>query len=104
MSGSPVTTSVGTLAMTLTSGVHLRLDASSTARLDSATDVWLERGAVYVDSTGAPGASPISIHTAAGLVRAQRRRRQHPAFVERIAQVRDRMIVDRDTGRPEVVA
>ena len=73
MSGSTVTTSVGTLAMTLTSGVHLRLDASSTARVDSATDVALERGAVYVDSAGAhptqPGASPISIHTPAGLVR-----------------------------------
>jgi len=84
MSGSTVTTSAGTLAMTLTSGVHLRLDASSTARLDSNTDVALERGAVYVDSTDAhpvgslspgtpaprlPGASPISIHTPAGLVR-----------------------------------
>jgi ferric-dicitrate binding protein FerR (iron transport regulator) len=73
MSGSTVTTSVGTLAMTLTSGVHLRLDASSAARVDSATDVALERGAVYVDSAGAqptqPGASPISIHTPAGLVR-----------------------------------
>jgi ferric-dicitrate binding protein FerR (iron transport regulator) len=73
MSGSTVTTSVGTLAMTLTSGVHLRLDASSTARVDSATDVALERGAVYVDSASAhptqPGASPITIHTPAGLVR-----------------------------------
>ena len=73
MSGSTVTTSAGTLAMTLTSGVHLRLDASSPARVDSATDVALERGAVYVDSAGAhptqPGASPISIHTPAGLVR-----------------------------------
>ena len=71
MSGSTVTTSVGTLAMTLTSGVHLRLDASSTARVDSATDVWLERGAVYVDSAGAltTGVSPISIHTPAGVVR-----------------------------------
>jgi hypothetical protein len=73
MSGSTVTTSAGTLAMTLTSGVHLRLDASSTARVDSATDVALERGALYVDSAGAhptqPGASPISIHTPAGLVR-----------------------------------
>ncbi len=73
MSGSTVTTSAGTLAMTLTSGVHLRLDASSTARVDSVTDVALERGAVYVDSAGAhptqPGASPISIHTPAGLVR-----------------------------------
>jgi FecR protein len=73
MSGSTVTTSAGTLAMTLTSGVRLRLDASSTARVDSATDVALERGAVYVDSAGAhptqPGASPISIHTPAGLVR-----------------------------------
>jgi ferric-dicitrate binding protein FerR (iron transport regulator) len=41
--------------------------------VDSATDVALERGAVYVDSAGAhstePGASPISIHTPAGLVR-----------------------------------
>jgi ferric-dicitrate binding protein FerR (iron transport regulator) len=73
MSGSTVTTSAGTLAMTLTSGVHLRLDASSTARVDSATDVALERGAVYVDSAGAhptqPDASPISIRTPAGLVR-----------------------------------
>jgi ferric-dicitrate binding protein FerR (iron transport regulator) len=73
MSGWTVTTSAGTLAMTLTSGVRLRLDASSSARLDSATDVALERGAVYVDSVGAhptpPGASAISIHTAAGLVR-----------------------------------
>jgi FecR protein/VirB8 protein len=73
MSGSTVTTSVGTLAMTLTSGVRLRLDASSTARVDSATDVALDRGAVYVDSAGVraarPGASPISIHTPAGLVR-----------------------------------
>lgn len=72
-SGSTVTTSVGTLAMTLTTGVHLRLDASSTARVESATDVWLERGAVYVDSAGAhppePGASPISIHTPAATVR-----------------------------------
>jgi len=59
--------------MTLTSGVQLRLDASSAARVDSATDVALERGAVYVDSAGAhptqPGGSPIGIHTAAGLVR-----------------------------------
>jgi hypothetical protein len=73
MSGSMVTTSAGTLAMTLTSGVHLRLDASSTARVDSATDVALDRGAVYVDSAGAhptqPGAPAISIHTPAGLVR-----------------------------------
>ncbi|HYN09704.1 MAG TPA: FecR domain-containing protein [Vicinamibacterales bacterium] len=74
MSGSTVTTSVGTLAMTLTSGVHLRLDASSTARLDSATDVVLERGAVYVDSAGAPptqpSGSPIIIYTpGGGLVR-----------------------------------
>jgi hypothetical protein len=73
MSGSTVTTSAGTLAMTLTSGVRLRLDASSAARMDSATDVALERGAVYVDSAGShptqPGASPISIHTPAGLVR-----------------------------------
>lgn len=73
MSGSTVTTSAGTLAMTLTSGVQLRLDASSTARVDSATDVVLERGAVYVDSSGAhpvqPSASSISIHTPAGLVR-----------------------------------
>jgi ferric-dicitrate binding protein FerR (iron transport regulator) len=73
MSGSTVTTSAGTLAMTLTSGVHLRLDASSTVRMDAATDVALERGAVYVDSAGAhpirPRASPLSIHTPAGLVR-----------------------------------
>jgi len=73
MSGSTVTTSAGTLAMTLTSGVHLRLDASSTARVDSATDVALERGAVYVDSAGArpiePGVPSISIQTPAGLVR-----------------------------------
>ncbi len=73
MSGSTVTTSAGTLAMTLTSGVRLRLDASTTARVDSATDVALDRGAVYVDSASAhptgPGASPISIHTPAGLVR-----------------------------------
>jgi hypothetical protein len=73
MSGSTVTTSAGTLAMTLTSGVHLRLDASSTARVDSATDVALDRGAVYVDSAGAlpaqPGAPSIGIHTPAGLVR-----------------------------------
>jgi len=66
MSGSTVTTSVGTLAMTLTSGVHLRLDAASSARLDSATDVWLERGAVYVDSAGAHSTQPISIHTPGG--------------------------------------
>jgi FecR protein len=73
MSGSTITTSAGTLAMTLTSGVQLRLDASSTARMDSATDVALERGAVYVDSAAAhptqPGASAIGIHTPAGLVR-----------------------------------
>ena len=72
MPGSTVKTSVGTLAMTLTSGVHLRLDASSTARLDSATDVVLERGAVYVNSAGAhptrPSVSPIGIHTPAGAV------------------------------------
>ena len=73
MSGSTVTTAGGTLAMTFTSGVHLRLDASSSVRVDSATDVALERGAVYVDSSGAhntlPDASAISIHTPAGLVR-----------------------------------
>jgi ferric-dicitrate binding protein FerR (iron transport regulator) len=65
MSGSTITTSAGTLAMTLTSGVQLRLDASSSAHVDSVTDVALERGAVYVDSAG----SPISIHTPAGIVR-----------------------------------
>jgi ferric-dicitrate binding protein FerR (iron transport regulator) len=71
-SGSTVTTSVGTLAMTLTSGVHLRLAASSTVRLDSATDVVLERGAVYVNSAGArptqPAEFPISIRTPTALV------------------------------------
>jgi ferric-dicitrate binding protein FerR (iron transport regulator) len=70
MSGSPVMTSAGTLAMTLTSGVHLRLAPSSTVRPDSASVVTLERGAVYVNSTGAlPGeadGSPISIRTPAG--------------------------------------
>ena len=73
MSGSIVTTSKGTLAMTMTNGVHLRMDAASTARVDSATDVALERGALYVDSGGAqskqPGAAAISIHTPSGLVR-----------------------------------
>ncbi len=73
MSGSTVTTSAGTLAMTLTSGVQLRLDAASTARMDSASDVVLEQGALYVDSAGShqtqPAASPITIHTPAGLVR-----------------------------------
>jgi len=71
-SGSTVTTSVGTLAMTLTSGVQLRLDASSSALVESATDVVLERGAVYVDSADAhptqTDASPIRIHTPAGAV------------------------------------
>ena len=62
-SGSTVTTSVGTLTMTLTSGVNLRLDAATSARVDSLTDVVLERGGMYVD-----GASPISIHTPAGVV------------------------------------
>ena len=67
MSGSTVTTSAGTLAMTLTSGVQLRLDASSAVRMDSGTDVTLERGAVYVDSADAqPG---FNIDTPAGLVR-----------------------------------
>jgi len=73
MSGSTVTTSDGTLAMTFTSGVHLRLDASTIVRVESATDVTIERGAVYVDSAdahpGPPGASPISIHTTSGIVR-----------------------------------
>src|SRR4029453_5786337 len=73
MAGSTVKTTVGTLAMTLTSGVQLRLNTASTARVDSPTDVALERGAVYVDSTGAHparrSASPISIHTPAGIVR-----------------------------------
>lgn len=73
MSGATVATSSGTLAITLTNGVHLRFDASSTARLDSASEITLERGAVYVDSDGAqavqPGASPIAIRTPAGLVR-----------------------------------
>jgi ferric-dicitrate binding protein FerR (iron transport regulator) len=72
-SGSTVTTATGTLAMTLASGVQLRLDVSSTVRADSVSDVTLERGALYVDSAGAhptePGASPISIHTTAGIVR-----------------------------------
>lgn len=72
MSGSRVTTSAGSLAMTLTSGVRIRLDASTAARVDSAGEVTLERGALYVDSADAqgiqPGASPISIHTPVGLV------------------------------------
>jgi ferric-dicitrate binding protein FerR (iron transport regulator) len=71
-SGSTVTTSAFTLAMTLTTGVHLRLDASSTARVESATDIVLERGAVYVDSAGVhatkPDAFPITIRTPTGAV------------------------------------
>lgn len=66
ISESTLATTAGTLAVTLTSGVHIRLDASSTIRLDSATDVTLEHGAVYVDSGGA---SQISIHTPVGVVR-----------------------------------
>jgi ferric-dicitrate binding protein FerR (iron transport regulator) len=84
MSGSTITTSNGTLAMSFTSGVHLRLDASTTVRVESATDLAIERGAVYVDSgnarpavdllpgTPAPrpaGIPPISVHTTSGIVR-----------------------------------
>src|SRR5262245_11344651 len=47
LSGSTITTSAGTVAMTLKSGVQLKLDASSTAVVDSATDLRLVRGAVY---------------------------------------------------------
>ena len=73
MSGSMVTTSRGTLAMTLASDVQLRLDSSSSVRADSASEVTLERGAVYVDSTDAHSigadASPIGIRTPMGLIR-----------------------------------
>src|SRR5262245_44405896 len=71
--GSRIETGVdGLLALRLSSGASLRLDAGTRVAFDSLRSLTLEAGAVYVDS-GAPGApagpANIEIHTPAGRVR-----------------------------------
>ncbi len=59
----------GVAALRLAGGSSLRLDAGSRVRLETATRVELARGAVYVDSGGAPGGTGVVVATALGEVR-----------------------------------
>lgn len=58
----------GAVALRLAGGAKLRLDAGTSLDLASARKVRLGRGAVYVDSDGAPGAGVV-VETALGTVR-----------------------------------
>jgi hypothetical protein len=57
----------GRIAARLGAGTSLRVDSGTLVRLESAGEVVLERGAVYLD-TG-PGGSAVVVRTALGLVR-----------------------------------
>jgi ferric-dicitrate binding protein FerR (iron transport regulator) len=59
----------GRVALRLSGGASLRVDVDSRARLVSATEVLLERGAVYVDTAGATRASELVVRTAFGVAR-----------------------------------
>ncbi|MEM7588128.1 MAG: FecR family protein [Acidobacteriota bacterium] len=61
------TDSVGRAAMVLASGHELRLDVETRVRLVSREVLRLERGAVYVDSRGAP--TPLEVQTPFGSAR-----------------------------------
>lgn len=63
--GAKVETGESPAAFRLAGGSSLRLDAGSRVRLVSASEVWLERGAVYLDSEGV---GTVAIHTPLGTV------------------------------------
>jgi len=60
----------GRIALRLGGGASVRFDVGSQARLLSAAKIYLERGAVYVDTESAPGSGTVVvIRTALGSVR-----------------------------------
>lgn len=63
--GAKVETGESPAAFRLAGGSSLRLDAGSRVRLVSASEVWLELGAVYLDSAGV---GTVAIHTPLGTV------------------------------------
>lgn len=98
----------GAVALRLAGGAKLRLDAGTSLDLASARKVRLERGAVYVDSDGAPGAGVV-VETALGTVREIGTRfevRLAPGAGGRLAVgVRDgRVAIDREGSTHEVAA
>lgn len=74
VAGTAIETGDGTgplpsrLALRLSSGIEVRLDADTRLRLASATEVELERGAVYVD-TGAASGTGLAVRTPFGVAR-----------------------------------
>jgi ferric-dicitrate binding protein FerR (iron transport regulator) len=60
----------GRVALRLSSGASIRLDVETRLRLVSAEDLFLLRGAVYVDTGAAPGAgTTVTVRTPLGTVR-----------------------------------
>jgi ferric-dicitrate binding protein FerR (iron transport regulator) len=59
----------GRLALRMGGHLSLRLDTSTRLQLESRSSVWLERGAIYVDSGEGNAKDAIRIHTREGEVR-----------------------------------
>jgi ferric-dicitrate binding protein FerR (iron transport regulator) len=68
VAGTLLETGAGRAALRLRAGESLRLDSDTTVRLLSAHVVELERGAIYVDSSGRH-AMPVEVRTRFGTVR-----------------------------------
>jgi ferric-dicitrate binding protein FerR (iron transport regulator) len=57
----------GRIALRLADGISIRMDHATRLGIESARDVVLERGAVYVDK--APGGTPFQVRTGLGVLR-----------------------------------
>ena len=96
----------GRAALRLANGIGLRLDRESRVMLLSQNRLRLERGAVYVDSSGAAESEYLDVETALGIARdigtVYQLRQEGP---EMVVQVREgRVAVRTDTGRHEADA
>lgn len=63
------TPAAGRAALRTIGGVSLRMDTDTRLQVLSTSSVWLERGAVYVDSDSRARVAPLEIHTREGQVR-----------------------------------
>ncbi len=106
-SGNPlVTNGTGSVALRLNNGIGVRLDGDTRAILISENRLELERGAIYVDSSGAPEAAFLDVATALGVARdigTVYQVRAEGSGV-RVQVRRGRVLVYNDSGRHEADA
>ncbi len=93
-------------ALRMNNGIALRLDRDTRAVMISATRLRLERGALYVDATGAPDAEFLEVETALGVARdiGTIYQVREDAATVRVQVRRGRVAVRNEGGRHEVDA